>query len=405
MFNICNMNSEQNTIYLYDERVSGKAGNAVCSLRFQYHTNNMKYWLERGCTLSSCLKIMDNCCAQNKSSTTFMFDALLSIVLYDRVADFYLLPGHSHMRPDQVTSLTKNALKRKDLFIPDQIADAMSPVKNMEAKVITSDMAVFNDWESYLKKHFLPMPPGFTKYYCFELVDGKVVYKRLCGDPDGTGKEHTLCANPKLTRKVILKELFGLPPDASLWDIVNAKVNLPVVEPRVIADSKIKSIRKKMSCIPVEYRYYYPELPHATRDADDEEDAVLEEAVEEPTSSSTSLPGKSAKRRGVGRPKNPVKVVKETSSILKFLISPTTLTERTAADSTSSKLTEPAVVKVKKTVTSTVTSHSSLSAKDNDPFSSKYMQVDDLDAYELFDELSNNMNPADVVDPREPDSE
>ena len=140
MFNICNMNNEQKNItaiYLYDERVSGKAGNAMCSLRFQYHTNNMKYWLERGCTLSSCLKIMDNCCAQNKSSTTFMFDALLSIVLYDRVADFYLLPGHSHMRPDQVTSLTKNALKRKDLFIPDQIADTMSPVKNMEAKVIT----------------------------------------------------------------------------------------------------------------------------------------------------------------------------------------------------------------------------------------------------------------------------
>jgi hypothetical protein len=164
------------------------------------------------------------------------------------------------MRPDQVTALTKNALKKKDLFIPEQISQAMSTVKGMEPQVVTGEMSIFKDWESFLKIHFKPMPPGFTAYYCFEVVNGVVVYKRLCTDPDDNAGEQVLCPNPKLTRKVILKELFGLPPTALVWDIVNSKLLLPDVEPRILAESKIKSIRKKIDCIPAEYRYYYPEI-------------------------------------------------------------------------------------------------------------------------------------------------
>ena len=138
---------------------------------------------------------MDNCSAQNKSNSTFQFDALLSILLYDRVSDFYLLPGHSHMRPDQVTALCKNSLKRKDLYLPDQIASSMSTVENMEPMVVTSDMSVFKDWESFLHKHFVRMPPGFSSYYCFEIVNGVVTYKRLCADEDTTASTHILCPN------------------------------------------------------------------------------------------------------------------------------------------------------------------------------------------------------------------
>ena len=95
---------------------------------------------------------LDNCVGQNKSQCTLMFDALLSLLLYERVANFYLLPGHSHMRPDQVTSLCKNALKKKNLFIPDQLAEAMATVKNMQPKVITGEMDIFLQWEPFLKK-------------------------------------------------------------------------------------------------------------------------------------------------------------------------------------------------------------------------------------------------------------
>ena len=68
------------------------------------------------------VKVMDNCVGQNKSQATLMFDCLLGLLLYKRVADFYLLPqGHSHMKPDQVTSSCKQALRRKNLFVPDQV--------------------------------------------------------------------------------------------------------------------------------------------------------------------------------------------------------------------------------------------------------------------------------------------
>ena len=136
MFNICDVTTNKNRICLYDERVSGKDGNTVCSLRWAYHCGLIRDILSSGQQPPQMIiKVMENCAAQNKSNTTAMFDSLLSLVLYDRVANFYLLPGHSHMRADQVVGLCKKALKRKDLFLPEQIAQVMSSVQNMDAKV------------------------------------------------------------------------------------------------------------------------------------------------------------------------------------------------------------------------------------------------------------------------------
>jgi hypothetical protein len=407
MFNVSNMVSNTNHIYLYDERVTGKSANAVCSLRYNFHVNQIKYWLERGCEIKMLLKVMDNCCAQNKSNATFMFDALQSILLYERVCNFYLLPGHSHMRPDQVTALCKNSLKRKDLYVPDQIAECMSQVETMKPIVVTTEMSMMKDWESFLVKLFKPLPPGFTSYYCFEVAMGSVTYKRLCSDVDDRGLHHSFCENVQVTRQVILKELLDLPPTATLWDIVHAKVILNDVPPRQLAPSKIKSIRNKLDCIPKEFRHYYPALralPNITpEDNDPPGDALLDPSDDVPQGPCMSMPR--PVKRAVGRPK---KVVQPTTnvSIVKFLIGSKTNTKPVASSSKKCS---------SSTVTATVTSAStfldltceesspsskipgtSKSALNTSKYSKEYMAVEDFDAYQMFDEMPES--PCQAVD-------
>ena len=113
-----------------------------------------------------------------------MFDAMLSLLFYQRVANFYLLPGYSHMRPDKVVGLCKASLKRQNLYLPEQLAETMSQVKKMNAIVATNEAGHFKKWYRFLKKHFIPLPAGFTENYCFKFVQGEVLYKRLTSDED-----------------------------------------------------------------------------------------------------------------------------------------------------------------------------------------------------------------------------
>ena len=139
MFNVCNTGDHSNAIYLYDERNYGKDGNTVCSLRYKYHTDLIKKRCDEGKPIPKLMiAIRDNCVGQKKSQQTMMFDALLSLLFYERVAVFFLLPGHSHMRADQVVSLCKRSLHKKDLFIPEQVCEAMSSVDNMFPQIRSS---------------------------------------------------------------------------------------------------------------------------------------------------------------------------------------------------------------------------------------------------------------------------
>lgn len=272
MFNISNCTSGKNDIFLYDERTAGKDGNAVCSLRWRYHTSLILDLIRNGKeTPTMAIKVMDNCVGQNKSQTTHMFDCLLSILLYNRVADFYLLPGHSHMKPDQVTANCKKPLNRKDLFVPHQVAEEMCSVQNMTARVITSDDRVFVDWDTFLKKHLKKLPGGFTANYCFEFSEGQVIYKRLVDDPDYNVHHHFIPqANLATTRRAILYELLGLPAEASLEEIARANVRLPYAAEKPLTASKSKSLARKLPYIPEEYRWYYPAPDNGGLQQDDE---------------------------------------------------------------------------------------------------------------------------------------
>lgn len=197
-------------------------------------------------------------------------------------------------------------------YIVFQVVDAFNSVNGMDAECITSEMEIFRDWDRFLKKNLKPLPTGFTENYCFEVANGAVVYKPLVSTPDEDGKEHVFCNNLVATRNAILAELLGLPPTAELADIVSRHPRLPLLEERPVAKSKEKSIANKLSCIPAQYRAYYPgsDMSH------DNENAA------EPSDDAAAETPACMRKRPVGRPKrnheNTSRAVQK--SILNFML-------------------------------------------------------------------------------------
>ena len=60
-------------------------------------------------------------------------------------------------------------------------------------------------------------------------------------------------------KTVILYEMFGLPGDASLEQIINTSTRLSKLKVKLISEKRLESIKKKCEVIPNEYLLYYPE--------------------------------------------------------------------------------------------------------------------------------------------------
>ena len=308
MFNIYNLLSNSNKIYLYDERIAEKDGHVVNSLRWRY----LQEVFKNDPPPKFAVKVMDNFVGQNKSNLTMLFDAFTSLIFFERVANFYLIPGHSNMRSDNVTRFCKMALQRQNLFLPEQIAQQMNTVKNMEAEVVTTG---FYDW-SILKEYMTDLPGGFTSKYMFEFCNGKVSYNRLYTDFDDFSHIHAFTSNPYTIRGILLKEIFGLGPNASPKEIAMAPLKLPLLKEKKLTASREKLINMKLPDIPRKYRAYYS--GHMAETAMLEEEKAAADVVKtepSPTTSSqtqdytqschaqTVTPGTSTGKKSVGRPK------------------------------------------------------------------------------------------------------
>ena len=322
-FNVCNTGSHKNTIFLYDERKAGKDGNTVSSMRFKFHLNMQ----QQSNPPKMLITVRDNCVGQNKSQVTMMMDCLLSMLFYDRVATFYLVPGHSHMRCDQVIGLCKRSLNKKDLFLPEQVRDAMADVKNMDPEIV--DQEVFRCWDPLLKKYFKPLPTGYTANYVFEFVGGKTMYKKYASTPDENAYEHTFCEQPLLVKKAVLKDLYGgrihsSDVEGMIQEAVHAGIQglkLEILQEKKLAKSKMDSIAVKLTCVPTQYRAYYPgyeELVEA-------EQARQENQARSPApqvggaAAEDGVPPQRKKSRP-GRPRSaPVPAESNTPSIIRFI--------------------------------------------------------------------------------------
>ena len=246
-------------IAYYDERVAGKDGDAVCSLRW----NNLKnYIIENKDNLPGAeCKILDNCVGQNKSNTTHKFTMLESLLLFkDGVTDIYFKVGHSHNASDLKTAHANKATAKKNIFTPAMIASEVNKLKGLRSQIIEEKDGIFKDWKVFLDKHFPNMDPGFTSFQMYEFKNGVVDYK--CLNPDGvviTVKSRTFCANPEATRKIILRELLNLSQTSTPVEIVKANLRLPPLPGKRVSKKKIDNMKVIYPQIPACHRWYYPE--------------------------------------------------------------------------------------------------------------------------------------------------
>ena len=295
------------SIYIYDERVGGKDGNSVCSVRWEHLKNTFtKYRLKNVEPPSHQIGIFDNCVGQNKSNCVFKFEVLQTILgFYSTKNKLFLIPGHSHNSSDVKTAELNNCLKNKNLYTPLQIKEELKQMKNAEAHILQGDH--FYEWECLLDKFIKDMPPGFTFYYCFEIVGGRVSMKKLCSDvSDDEVVTKVLVENVGMVRSAILQEMFGLDGDADLEEIIAAPLRLPKLDPNPISEKRLASIKKKYVTIPRQHLWYYPEGEEYITGASNSEEKS-EKTV------SSDVPKKKS-----GRPKCVPKVSSKTPSILNF---------------------------------------------------------------------------------------
>ena len=246
-------------IYYYDERVAGKDGNSVSSLRWN---NLCQFIIERKEDLPTAeVKILDNCSGQNKSNTTHKYSMLTSLLIFpDGVTDIYFKVGHSHNTSDLKTAHANKAMGKKNLYTPMMIACEVNKSKGLRGEVIFENDGVFYDWKTFLDKHFPNMDPGFTSFHWFEFKNGIVDYKSLNEDGDVViVKSRTFCKNPEVTKKAILRELFNLSQTSSPLEIARGKLRLPPLPVKKVSQKKVDNMKTIYPLIPRCYRWFFPE--------------------------------------------------------------------------------------------------------------------------------------------------
>ena len=181
--------------------------------------------------------------------------------------------------------------------------EELKAVKDTEVFVLES--GDFYKWEDVLNKYIKDMPSGFTSFYCFELVSGKVVMKKFCNEAVEEDDVMTkdLVENVDAVKSAILNEVFGRSGDATLTENLATPLKLPKLQSKPKPEKRLASIKKKYETIPREHLWYYPEGSEHNHDDNVEVEA---KGLEIP------LP-----RKKIGRPKTLPKDNK-TPSILTF---------------------------------------------------------------------------------------
>jgi len=136
-FVVADLTNDNVDVLFYDEQMQSKDANALCSLRFTYHSNKFKTMLERKQAMPKILVVIFiNCIKKNKTQLVMRFFTLLSIMFYTKVMLIYLILGHSHNTTDQIVTWCWNEMKGKNLYIPMAIVKAVNQVKGVNAKFI-----------------------------------------------------------------------------------------------------------------------------------------------------------------------------------------------------------------------------------------------------------------------------
>eukprot|EP01032_Pedospumella_encystans_P013339 gene13340-15365_t len=270
-----------NHVAFFDERGQDKGADCLCSLRMRYHLMQSSLYSTAIIKPRVSISIMDNCVGQNKSQVMMKFFAMLSVLLYDKMVLLYLIPGHSHMKPDRVVGWVKNAIKGLNLYIPNEIVDKVNKVKGIKAEFLdhrSADRPFFVGWEALLNKYFRNMPAGFTAFYFFEFDKGNVTYRHTGSTPDAEAAVHSmLLGDYGAVKKALLQELFGVSSAADLSIDSIQTMKLARHKGNALKLKKVKSLSKKYFSIPRQYLDYYPQVVEDNAD-DSDSDSEDEDA-------------------------------------------------------------------------------------------------------------------------------
>ena len=269
-------------IYYFDERGQGKGADALCTLRMKYHLEKLD--VETPAQFS--VSILDNCVGQNKSQVMMKFYCMLGLCFYETVGCVFLISGHSHMLPDRATSHAKRALKLKNVWHPNQLINLVQGVKNLEPEFLNHNLPkplFFIGWDHLLDKYFTDLPGGYTNNFFFEFKNGVATVRALADTPDAEAWQFIMCDKPEITRKAILRDLFG---STHPQNFKFSNIQLPRHPGIDLTEKKILSIAEKYCMIPPEHLDYYPALPSTTAnppelaDSESDEDLTIQQLTE-----------------------------------------------------------------------------------------------------------------------------
>ena len=255
--NIIDPSTGSSSIFLYDERNGGKDANSVCSVRWEaLKIRQHKHFIHNKKPAEHHVGIYEN---SYKSNTIFKFEVLQTVLgFYKTKNKLYLLPGHSHSSAEAKTAEINRCLDKKHLYTEHQVSQELQTLQNDETFLLNNEHFFY--WEALLNKYINDMPAEFTSFNCFEIANGKVTMRKLSED-DSNQEVVTkvLVENVAATKSAIIAELFGLPSDATLDEIILAPIKLPKLEENIIPEKRLSLIKKKYQTIPSEHIWYYPE--------------------------------------------------------------------------------------------------------------------------------------------------
>jgi hypothetical protein len=211
------------------------------------------------------VKVLDNCCGQNKSQMVVKMEMLLSIVYEVDIDCLFLKSGHSHNRADSVVGDMNNSLRGNNWYHPADMVKQFNTVKNVNAVLLNNKD--FYDWEGVLNKHFpKALPLGYTSNYFFRYSQGVLRIYELHTSAHAWQTIRFCSAFTTLQSKraAIIKDLFG---DLNAHNAIEETLRVATGElllqntpENVIAPARVASISNKYQHIPEPFLSYYPQV-------------------------------------------------------------------------------------------------------------------------------------------------
>lgn len=145
LFNIHVLSTNEAYFYAYNETVSKKGANDVCSLLYHFATQFLDP------KVRNLAIFLDSCAGQNKNFTVIRFlHALCSeFERFDSITVTFPERGHSYMEPDKDMGLIKQNVS---LELPEDwiLHISSSRTKPSPFKVMDCNQSLFKDWQNYL---------------------------------------------------------------------------------------------------------------------------------------------------------------------------------------------------------------------------------------------------------------